>query len=57
MIFIKSEICLDIENLRLEREHILISTNEKKQRPRLSATHRKSLDSPLQSFETLEQDT
>jgi hypothetical protein len=51
------ELEADIENLRLEREHILISTNEKKQRPRLSATHRKSLDSPLQSFETLEQDT
>jgi hypothetical protein len=45
---------LGIENLRLEREHILSSMSGNKQRHRSSVTPQKSFDSPIQS---LEQDT
>jgi hypothetical protein len=48
------QIFLAIENLRLEREHVLKSSSGKKQRRRISPTQQKSLDSPVRS---LEQDT
>jgi len=48
------QIFLAIENLRLEREHVLKSSTGKKQRRRISPTQQKSLDSPVRS---LEQDT
>ncbi len=48
------QIFLAIENLRLEREHILKSSTGKKQRRRISPTQQKSIDSPVRS---LEQDT
>ncbi len=50
-IFILFQIFLGIENLRLEREHILTSTTGKKQRYRSSIAQQKLLDSPIQSFE------
>jgi hypothetical protein len=48
------QIFLAIENLRLEREHILKSSSGKKQRHRISPTQQKSIESPVRS---LEQDT
>jgi hypothetical protein len=47
----------DIENLRLEREKISTSITNKKQRRRSSTIQPKQLDSPVQSFASLEQDT
>ncbi len=46
-----------IENLRLEREEILTSINDKKQCHRSSTIQSKPLDPPVQFFATLEQDT
>jgi hypothetical protein len=53
-LWILFQIFLAIENLRLEREHIVKSSSGKKQRHRISPTQQKSIESPVRS---LEQDT
>jgi hypothetical protein len=53
----KSSFFKGISNLRLERDEILTTMNDKKQRHRSFTIQPKPLDPPVKFFVTLEQDT